>query len=204
LNELQEYTDTGSALTFDVRYGGSGSAGPVGSPVTFNGASGDAMDGTGDVYVTDSGNGYVQKVNSSGNVVWEYHINQVVDCASYASGGVTYVYVTSPGNFKVYRLQDLGSSVGTVISWGSFGSGDGEFDANSGIAVSPGGNVYVCDGGNSRIQEFDGNGNFILTWGSNGTGPGQFNVPTAITIDSSGYIYIGEQVGTSRVQKFAP
>lgn len=38
--------------------------------------------------------------------------------------------------------------------WGSWGSGDGQFDLPWGIAVDPSGNVYVADRLNHRIQKF--------------------------------------------------
>ncbi len=48
-----------------------------------------------------------------------------------------------------------------VASWGSLGSGPGQFDTPHGIAVSPKDEVYVADRGNRRIQVFDTEGKFI-------------------------------------------
>jgi hypothetical protein len=47
-----------------------------------------------------------------------------------------------------------------VKSWGSKGTGNGEFASVHGIAVDLQGNVYVADAGNKRIQIFDNEGNF--------------------------------------------
>jgi hypothetical protein len=47
-----------------------------------------------------------------------------------------------------------------VKSWGSKGTGNGEFASVHGIAVDLQGNVYVADAGNERIQIFDNEGNF--------------------------------------------
>ena len=48
-----------------------------------------------------------------------------------------------------------------VASWGSLGSGPGQFDTPHGIAVSPDDEIYVADRGNRRIQVFDQDGNYL-------------------------------------------
>ena len=64
-----------------------------------------------------------------------------------------------------------------LLKWGSFGSGDGQFNFPNGVAVDPSGNVYVADAYNNRIQKFTGSGAFITKWGSFGSGDGQFAFP---------------------------
>ena len=44
--------------------------------------------------------------------------------------------------------------------WGQRGNGPGQFASVDSIAVDAQGNVYAADGGNQRIQVFDGNGTF--------------------------------------------
>ena len=39
-----------------------------------------------------------------------------------------------------------------VTKWGTEGTGDGQFEEPTGIAIDSSGNVYVVDRGNSRIQ----------------------------------------------------
>jgi hypothetical protein len=48
-----------------------------------------------------------------------------------------------------------------IASWGSLGTGPGQFDTPHGIAVSPADEIYVADRGNRRIQVFDKDGNYI-------------------------------------------
>ena len=48
-----------------------------------------------------------------------------------------------------------------VASWGSLGSGPGQFDTPHGIAVSPDDEIYVADRGNRRIQVFDPDGTYL-------------------------------------------
>lgn len=53
-----------------------------------------------------------------------------------------------------------------LSTFGSPGSGDGQFVAPLGDAVQQAsGDVFVVDAGPSRVDEFDANGNFLLTWG---------------------------------------
>jgi len=47
-----------------------------------------------------------------------------------------------------------------LLSWGSRGTGPGQFNVPHSIATDTRGNVYVADQGNKRIQIFDGKGGF--------------------------------------------
>ncbi|MBT3272270.1 MAG: hypothetical protein HN368_03875 [Spirochaetales bacterium] len=91
------------------------------------------------------------------------------------------------------------------IAWGSYGTGEGEFDYPNGIAVDSNGFIYVADSGNSRIQKFDSNGDFILEWGSAGNEAGEFsfnesNYTNHIAIDSTDNVYV--RAGSNQVHKF--
>jgi DNA-binding beta-propeller fold protein YncE len=71
-------------------------------------------------------------------------------------GGNIYV-ADGLGNSRVAKFDRNGVF---VKSWGSKGNEPGKFGTVRSIAVDAQSNVYVADGGNRRIQVFDGNGNF--------------------------------------------
>src|SRR5688572_3885748 len=61
-----------------------------------------------------------------------------------------------------------GSVPSFLRSWGEPGVGDGMFHGPGGIAIGPGGNVYVADGGNHCVHVFDSAGNTLYRWGTVG------------------------------------
>lgn len=86
------------------------------------------------------------------------------------------------------------------MQWGSFGSGDGQFNTPYGIAVGNS-SVYVVDRGNNRVEQFTLEGQFIRAWGSLGSGDGQFNAPYGVAVDQQGYVYVTDE-NNFRVEKF--
>jgi tripartite motif-containing protein 71 len=52
------------------------------------------------------------------------------------------------------QIQKFDSNGKFITKWGSEGTGDGQFQNPSGIAIGSLGNVYVTDWGNNRIQVF--------------------------------------------------
>ena len=88
-----------------------------------------------------------------------------------------------------------------IRTWGTTGSGNGQFTAAYGVAVDSTGNVYVVDTNNNRIQKFTATGSYVGQWGSNGTGNGQFSNPYGVAVDSSGNVYVADY-SNNRIQKF--
>ena len=60
-------------------------------------------------------------------------------------------------------------------SFGTRGSGPGQFQDPCGVSVDDEGNILVADRGNHRIQKFTNNGQFLASVSTKGTGSLQFN-----------------------------
>jgi DNA-binding beta-propeller fold protein YncE len=110
------------------------------------------------------------------------------------------VYVSDGSNSRIVKFTSNGTF---LTQWGSYGSGNGQFDFPylPGIAVDSDNNVYVADSGNARVEKFESNGNYLTQWGSSGNGNGQFSVPLGVAVDSSNNVYVtDEQI--ARIEKF--
>jgi len=86
-------------------------------------------------------------------------------------------------------------------SWGSTGSGPGEFDGPLGIAVDGSGFVYVSDAGNDRIQKFTADGRFVTEWGGTGRAPGELRRPMHLELAGDSLLYVAEFLN-DRIQRF--
>jgi tripartite motif-containing protein 71 len=111
-----------------------------------------------------------------------------------ASAAILFLIMTN--SYSIYA-QSLSRT------WGSFGTGDGQFDRPAGITNQDLGRstMYVVDSGNDRIQMFTPDGKFISKWGSTGSGDGQFNFPVGLTVDQKGNVLVAD-TGNNRIQKF--
>lgn len=85
--------------------------------------------------------------------------------------------------------------------WGKSGSGDGELNKPSGLAIRNG-TLVVSDTGNHRIQQFTLDGKYQSQFGSFGSGPGQFNMPWGLGLDTEGNIFVADW-RNDRIQKFS-
>jgi DNA-binding beta-propeller fold protein YncE len=75
---------------------------------------------------------------------------------------------------------------------GGRGSGRGQFDSPTGIAVDPSGNFLVADTNNGRIEKFSPSGTFLSSIGIKGIGYGQLGAPNGIAVDRAGNIYVAD------------
>lgn len=95
-----------------------------------------------------------------------------------------------------------GAAYTFVSSWGSSGSGTGQFNFPTGIATDAAGHVFVSDTNNFRVQRFDSSGAFQLAWGSPGTTHGKFDGNWGLATDSAGNVYAADK-NNQRVEQFS-
>jgi DNA-binding beta-propeller fold protein YncE len=172
----------------------------------FNEPYGIAIDTLGLVYVSDE-NQRIQIFDRTGVFQTKFGGFGFSDGFFYYPHGLTVndscqIYVADSFN---HRLQRFGvpppsSAPPFLLSWGSAGSGVGQFWKPYELAVEPW-FVYVADAFNKRIQKFDSHGSFIKTWGSPGSGPGEFNEVLGVAVDNLGHVFVSDALN-NRIQKF--
>jgi hypothetical protein len=144
----------------------------------FNESQGVAIDSSGNLWVTDYSNNRVQELNESGGFI------------KAVGFGV---------NNGKNELQTCKTE--TECHAGTAGSGNGQFSGASFLAYY-GGNIYVTDLNNNRVEELSLTGEFVRKWGVKGSGNGEFNIPAGISADASGNLYVAD-IGNSRIQQFS-
>jgi hypothetical protein len=103
-----------------------------------------------------------------------------------------------PGPLYTFDLLDSGpfeaESHIFIREWGGLAQ-------PRGIAIGPGGEVYVADQDNHRIAVFDRLGGFLREWGSYGTAAGSLIFPSGVAVASDGTVFVSDS-GNHRVQRF--
>ncbi len=155
---------------------GGGKGGHITCSFTFTGA----FSGTLNV------NGAVQAI--SGSTTQYYGSSGLIGGATGYNSAYTPFYFTD-GNARILRADDLNGS--NAISYGSQGTGAGEFYGPSGIALDSAGRIYITDTYNDRIVRIDDmNGTNWTAFGTYGTDVGQFTLPQSVTVDPTGHIWV--------------
>jgi sugar lactone lactonase YvrE len=154
---------------------GSGTRDDWGLQAEFNNPQGLAADGSGNLFVAESGSHRIRKVSPFGQVTHYVggvgfsgsadgsptaaRFNKPSDVAVDSSGNI---FVADSGNHAIRRI----AANGTVSTWagtmGAAGNTNGNgtaarFRSPQGVAVDGSGNVYVADTGNSMIRRISAN-----------------------------------------------
>jgi tripartite motif-containing protein 71 len=134
-------------------------------------------------------------------VVPEQPIKHPAGVAVDAQGNV---YVSDPMNDRIVKFDRTGK---VVTTWGSRGTGDGQFmfvrpdrpeQFTGPLALDNQGHVYVSDTRNNRVQKFDATGKYLAKWDD----PADAITMDSISIDSQGNLYIDTEA--TGIQKLDP
>lgn len=171
-----------------------GTKSPQGQGEFYYTVSNAVHDSTGDVYTIEAN--LLQKFDRNGTFLYQLSCL----CAGIDVNQVTGDFYVSLD--KGDAIEQYTSSGVFVRTWGTSGTGPGQFNAPWGIAVdSNTGNVYVMDSGNARVQLFDPGGNYISEFTSAGL-DGPAREPGGIAFDPAGnWVYVTD-AGNDIVEKF--
>jgi hypothetical protein len=208
--------------------GSGGSADGTGWAARFDGPGSVRVDGSDNVYVTDSFNNTIRKVTSGGVVTTVAGIAGMSGSTDGATSvalfngpaGVAFdsagnLYVADDGNDTIRKITP-GGQVSTLAGLaGSSGHVDGtgaaaRFSDPQNLAVDSSGNLYVADGNGNTIRKVTPAGAVTTLAGSGTSGSAdglgssaQFNDPTGITVDGSGNVYVADN-GNDTVRVITP
>ena len=155
--------------------------------------TGVAIDGSGNMYITDVNSDRLFKLNSNGKLV------KSVDGEGKKPGefgrpdGIAIsednkVFVSDQLN---YRIQIFDTDLNFISCFGTKGSGEGEFQYPSDLAIDGAGNLYVADHLNIRMQVFSQSGTFLRSFDRRRLRPGELRLPQGIHEDH-GWFYVTE------------
>lgn len=109
------------------------------------------------------------------------------------------LYVVDAGNYRVQVLRlaagrrGRGTALEFVRAFGSEGQGEGQFGPNmTHLGVWEDGWVAVADGGNARVQVFDGEGRFIRSVGPIVGGREVLRRPYGIAVGPHGELWVSD------------
>jgi len=164
-----------------------------GSIGAFNNASSVHINSAGFLFITDSGNDEIYKMDTLGKVIkstgghgWA---EATFDNPVHIFATPLSIYVTDKNNHRIQRFdKDL-----NPIS--SLSTRDND-DANSrfgyplSCVISAQGDLLILDSENRRILKFDLFGNFIQNFGGHDYGNYALNNPIAMAEDQNNYLYV--------------
>ena len=164
---------------------------------------GDLETGLGNIFVADSGNNRVERLDRDGSFVYQFG-----SFGSSAGKFNTPVGIAVDFNYRIYVSEKDNDRIQLFDIRGNFlnyiTTGEVNFRSlrdPAGMDVDSLGNLYVADSGNDRVLKLDDRGNFLLEVGGYGTGSGFFNRPLAVAADRDRYLFVADS-GNNRVQKF--
>lgn len=155
------------------------------------------------IYQTDSTNGLIRKLTTSGFELGTLGAGNIISPISVAvtsDGGVVVSDKASAApNAAFQALMKINAD--NSIAWSIPAGGAGNLTSVFGIAIDSDGSILVADALGSKVVRFSANGAFLATYGQAGANLGDLTSPVDIVIDSGRNFYVSE-LGNHRVQKF--
>ncbi len=140
------------------------------------------LDAEGNFFVADK-TGRIQKLASDGRVLRTTRVPAI------DAGKPTGLSVDPDGRLYVadthyHRVLVYAADGTPERTFGSYGTGDGQFIYPTDVAFDDAGRVFVSEyGGNDRVSIFDAEGVFVRSFGKFGSAPGEFMRPAALAVD---------------------
>lgn len=198
------YSDSGEILRSDDLQGTNqiSFAGPGGDGGQFYGAYGIALDSAGRIYVADTYNCRIVRIDDMSGTNWTTYggtcgsgQGQFYDPSGIVVDSAGKIYVMDTGNSRLVRMDDMTGA--NWIVFGAIGNGTGQFAGGlTSVTVDAGGRIYVADTGNRRVVRMDdmtGTNWTELTQSAPVSGFSQtFASPIAVAVDAAGRIYVAD------------
>jgi DNA-binding beta-propeller fold protein YncE len=144
-----------------------------------------AIDAGGNIAVADTGNERVARFAPDGSYLGSFPTDAAPRGIAVTPDGAKIYVADTRNHITVY---DGGGT--QLDQFGGTGSKLGKLNAPAQISLDQGGNLWVADRGNNRIQEFGPNGERLQSIGSRGIGDGQFIHPTGVSADCTGKVTV--------------
>jgi len=155
----------------------------------FSNPVGVAVDSRGHILVTDSEAGAIVVLREDGEELARITEGLIrpTGIAVHPLSGAIYVVDTATHSVSVFSADGILES-----SFGSRGSGAGQLNYPTLIAIGPEGRIYVSDSLNFRIQVFTDSGDPIRSFGQLGDAVGEFARPKGLGVDQEGRVFVVE------------
>ena len=164
-----------------------------GSIGTFNNASSFNITSAGYLFITDSGNDEIYKMDTLGKVMkttgghgWgESTFDNPVDIFATPLS----VYVADKNNHSIKRFDKDLNPVSSLYTRDN-DDPNSRFGYPLSCVISPQGDLFILDSENKRVLKFDLFGNFIQNFGGYDYGKYALSNPVAMAVDDNNYIYV--------------
>lgn len=158
-----------------------------------------AVDVDSSIYVatkslTQSGNVY--KYTAGGSLVVSFP-GSFSNVPGVAVDGMGSVFVADSGNQRVQKFTTDGTLVST---WGSAGTGNGQFQWPYGLDADLSGSLFVADYVNNRVQKFTNGGAFITAISTFGPTGGAFVGPLDVAVNAESQVFAA---GPNAIKRFS-